>query len=779
MINLLLLNEKSFRLKISGMIWILSEIGDIEFLGPDSLEARARNKGNWAKVGEVFTKRSYPLPVRFLGPMPIEGVGYSDGKASGRVSFVLPHPTDTGVAYISSAGGGVWRTTDGGNTWEPLTDNLPVLTGGALAFNPLNTNVIWYGTGELHYCSVCFPGDGLFKSTDGGNTWVKVASPDVVGYYISRIIVLPTDTNIILVAGSKGVVKSTDGGATWTNVLSGDNVNDLVYREDNPNVLFAATLYSGIYKSTDGGNTWSVITSLPRTGYFRAQIGISRSNPDVMYVGFGDSDYSLKYFYKTTDGGNTWTLLSNTPNYLGFQGFYNHTIVVHPDDPNIVLAGGQYPYNSSVYGIVRSLDGGITWEDITDRDPYGHVHPDIHHMAYGAGNVLWVACDGGVWKSYDNGNSWVNLNQTLGITQFYTLDAHPTDTLLVVGGTQDNGTPFYSGSLIWDEVSGGDGGPVLWRLDNPSYFYTSYIYTNPLYRFRWDGSSVVFDRYISAPWRYDRVSWANGPLESSYDGTPTIFVGSHRLWKSTDGGNTWTSISGDLTGGSGYLLSAAVSHTNPDTIYTGSSDGRFYMTPDGGSTWVMKFLPSSGAITEIWVNPNNSADIYILLRKSSGQRILHSTDAGDSWMDITGDLPTGKNTRTLAVDFRSDPPVIFVGMDDGVYYTTDHSNYIKIAGLPNVIVYNLDLNLPYRKLYVATHGRGIWVVNVSSIVGVYESVAKSGNIDVLSGGVYVNDESSVFTVDGRKITEGKGYIPLSRGLYIVKTKNSLHKVIIR
>jgi photosystem II stability/assembly factor-like uncharacterized protein len=740
------------------MLWVLA---DMEFLDPVELERRAKEKGDWAELGRVFTSNlpNY-LNVRFIGPKPIYNASWSDGKTSGRVSFVLPHPTDTGIVYIASAGGGVWKTTDGGNTWIPLTDNLPTLSSGALAFNPLNPNVIWYGTGEQHYCAVCFPGDGLFKSTDGGNTWIKVAPASVVGFYISRVIISPLDTNTIFVASDRGILRSTDGGLTWNWIFSGDQVNDLVYRQDNPNVLFAATLYSGIYKSTDGGNTWIRINSLPTSGYFRAQIGISPSNPDVIYVGFGRaSNYSLLAFYKSTDGGNTWVQLTNTPNYLGNQGFYNHTIVVHPTNPDIVFAGGQYPYGPGYYGIVRSTDGGNTWQDITNRGPLGNVHPDIHHMAYGAGGVLWVACDGGVWKSYDNGNSWVNLNEDLELTQFYTIDAHPWDTLLVIGGTQDNGTPLFFGSLGWWEVSGGDGGPVLWRPDNPTYFYTTYIYSNPIYRFRWTGSSAVFDRYISPPWGSDRVSWANGPLEGHPSG-PIMIAGTHRLWKSTDGGITWTAISGDLTGG-GYLLSASFSHTNPDTIYTGSSDGRFYFTHNGGISWTRRTLPVSGPITDIWVNPFNSADVFITLRRASGIRVLRSTDAGTTWTNITGDLPTGRTVRALAVDFQAG--ILFVGTDDGVYYTTNLSNYTKIPGIPNAIVFNLDVNTLYKKLYVATHGRGVWMVDYSAVSVEERKEAKyAGNYEV-------------FDVLGRKVSRDK----LKRGVYFLVSDKGVRKVFVK
>jgi hypothetical protein len=239
-----------------------------------------------------------------------------------------------------------------------------------------------------------------------------------------------------------------------------------------------------------------------------------------------------------------------------------------------------------------------------------------------------------------------------------------------------------------------------------------------------------------------------------------MIAGTHRLWRSTDGGITWTVISGDLTGG-GYLLSASFSHTNPDTIYTGSSDGRFYFTHNGGILWTMRTLPVSGPITDIWVNPFNSADVFITLRRASGIRVLRSTDAGTTWTNITGDLPTGRTVRALAVDFQSG--VLFVGTDDGVYYTTNLSNYTKIPGIPNAIVFNLDVNTLYKKLYIATHGRGVWMVDYSALSVEERKEAKyAGNYEV-------------FDVLGRRVSRDK----LKRGVYFLVSDKGVRKVFVK
>ncbi len=749
-----------------------------EFLDPESLRIRAIQKGEWSNVGDVFySNRISQYSWEFLGPSYIEDGSWSDGIAnSGRMSFILPHPTNPNIIYVATAGGGVWKTTDGGNTWTPLTDNLPVLTSGALAFDPTNPDIIYYGTGEQHYCSVCFPGDGLFKSTDGGNTWIKIASTLQVGSYISRIIINP-NTGRILIASDKGVVYSDDGGNSWVNSFVSDHVNDMVYRSDNPNIMFISTRQSGVYKSNDGGNSWSLVSGLPNSGYFRAQLAISKSNPNVMYVGFGATNYNLHSFWKSTDGGNSWTQLS-VPNYQNSQGFYNHAIIVHPNDPNIVLAGGVHNYGSSCsYGIIRSTNGGSSWIEVAGQV----VHPDIHHFAYGPDGALYVASDGGIWKSTNNGTSWININKGLGTLQFYTLGVKINDEWIVVGGTQDNGTPILYNQPVWIEVSGGDGGPVLFEIQNPNYFWTSYIYLWYFSKFQII-SSYPYPNWVylfySHPWFYlgDRASWANGAVASHDDGT--LIVGTYRVWKSIDGGYNWNTISGSLAGNNGVLLSTAFSRTNSDTIYTGSNQGHFYMTYNGGNNWVNRTtnLSVSAAIRKIIVNPNNSQNVYVCVGRTTNKKVLYSNDAGLSWMDITSNLPSGKTCRSLAIEFQRN--LIFVSMEDGVYLSNNNGqSYQKMDGIANAYVYGMEI--VNGKLIVATHGRGMWKLDIST-----QGPEEISKIDIKIRGNLVEfsreTDYKVYRVDGRLYKQGRAKsLILDRGLFIIKTDKIAQKVLSR
>lgn len=750
----------------------------MEFLDPESLRIRALEKGEWSKVGDVFYSNKIYQTWDFLGPSYIEDGSYSDGIAnSGRMSFILPHPTNPNIIYVATAGGGVWKTTDQGNTWIPLTDNLPVLTSGALAFDPTDPNIIYYGTGEQHYCSVCFPGDGLFKSTDGGNTWIKIASTNQVGSYISRIVILPHN-NRILITSDLGVVYSDDGGNTWTASFSSSQVNDIAYRSDNPNIVFIATLNSGIYKSTDGGITWSKITALPSSNYFRSQLAISKSNPNVMYVAFGSTTYNLHSFWKSTDGGNTWTQLS-VPNYLCGQGFYNHAIIVHPNDPNIVLAGGVHNYGSSCsYGIIRSTNGGSSWSEIAGQV----VHPDIHHFAYGPDGTLYVACDGGIWKSTNNGSTWININKGLGTLQFYTLAIKPDNEWVVIGGTQDNGTPILYNKPAWREVSSGDGGPTIFELQNNNYFWTSYIYLWYFSKFSLTNSypnpTWVY-LFTRDPWRTsnDRASWANGAVAVHMDGT--IIVGTYRIWRSTDGGSNWSAISPSLAGSNGVLLSAAFSWTNSDTIYTGSNQGHFYITYDGGGNWVNRSsnLGVSGfPIRKIIVNPNNSQNLYVCVGYSGNKKVLYSNDAGQTWINITSNLPSGRTCRSLAIDFQRNS--IFVGMEDGVYYSNDNGqSYQKLSGIPNAYVYAMDII--NGKLIVATHGRSMWKLDIIS-----EEEEKVSEVSFKIKNNIIefsrNVSYKIYKVNGSLYKAGKGVkVELERGIYIIKVDKKAYKIVIR
>ena len=713
----------------------------------------------------------------FIGPRPVYGSPYSDGAVSGRIGYILPHPTDPNTVYIAAAGGGVWRTSDGGNTWTPLTDNLPTLSSGALAFAPNDPNVIYYGTGELNYCDwSCLPGEGLFKSTDGGATWTQIATASEVGEYIDQIWVRPDNPDVIFIASDIGLVRSTDGGNTWSLVITTNNVNSIAVRSDNPYVMFAGVYGAGVYKSTDGGSTWSQITSLPTSGIRRVEVAISPSNPDVVYASFSDIYWNLRGLYKSTDGGATWTQLSGAPNYLSSYGDYGHVVSVHPTGPDTVFVGGFYVY--------RSLDGGSSWTDITDRGSNGRVHHNVHHMAWGADGALYVASDGGIWRSYDLGNSWENLNADLGITQFYSIVPHPTNPDLVVGGTHSNGTVGWhiSWGDDWQYLRGWHGGQAVWIPNQPDSLIATDTFLSRLTLHEWNGSSFLYRDSLSNPWSGESVCWACSPIVGDPSGsTPTLFVGTQRIWVSYDGGYTWSQLTGIQT--YDYLRSIAVSNSL-DTIYFGTSNALFRVSFDGGATWTTRGFPPPlhgwEDIPDVVINPTNGAEVYTILRKGSGPRILRSSDAGLNWVDITGDFPA-LWPRALAVDFTKTPPAVFVGTSRGLYYSLNQSNYVRFPGIPATMVYDLRIDATGQYLYVATHGRGVWRINLTSTHTTERSDEKERAFTLFQNDIIAHVNLTVYTPDGRKVA---GLTPgdrktLKRGIYLIRWRGGMEKIVIR
>lgn len=679
---------------------------DAQWVPIDTLEARANAYQEKTPVGATFGKEKAG-DWQFIGPLPLTEEYWSDGTVSGRTSFVLNHPTDPDIVYIAAAGGGVWKTTDGGDTWEVLTDALPNLASGGLAFEPGNTDVIYYGTGEMHYSGDSKNGDGLYRSEDSGASWTKIASVADAGNYISRVVVNPVNTNIVMVARDNGIARSTDRGVTWERPLYTSWVSDLAIAPDSPNMYFAGVNGMGVYVSKDTGVTWTMLTSGlpdPSEPFYRIQIAISQTNPNIIYAAFTHNNSGLYGLYKTTDRGASWVKLENTPNYLYPQGWYDNCLIVNPTDPDIVYGGGVFPYGSGYYGIVRTTDGGVTWEDITDQSPNGRVHPDIHHFSYDANGNLWVSCDGGVWMSTDGGDSWINRNQGLGTIQFYTLAIHPTDTSVLQGGTQDNGSPRREGSEVWRVILSGDGGPQLFETDAVPGLDTSFAtyqgFGGP-YRF----VNGYYNRDTHGPWNgSDRASWASGAFFTHPAERSTIFAGTYRVWRSTNSGVSWSLISGDLTWGAGTLISGEISPQNPNIIYIGASDGKLSVSTDGGDSWIARSPGANQPIESIKINPNGPREAYI----GTSSRLYHTSDTGKTWTLVkTFDFLV----RAITVDYDLWPPMIMVAGEGGtVLYSADQGASWDTLGtnMCGAEIYDMDFDYQHLALFVATHGRGMW-----------------------------------------------------------------------
>ncbi len=687
-----------------------------ERISDEEYAKRAADSPDQARVDQRFVRqnsaasKSSPggLDWQTIGPRPITEEYWSGNDlASGRISSIIIDPNDPDMAYAAAAQGGVWKTTDGGATWAPLTDHLSSLASGALAFDPYDSDVIYYGTGDHHFSANSFYGDGLFRSDDAGATWTKIAAKTDVGSYISRVVIDPINADIIHIAGDLGFVRSTDGGATWSVKLGPGHCTDIALDPTNSSVVYCAFRNSGIWKSTNQGGNWTKLgNGLPTDGFRRINFAMAPSNPAVIYAAFASTSGELYGMYKTTDSGASWSQLTATPEYFGGQGNYDNCIIVDPTDEDICYAGGTFPFNGSGHqGLIRTLDGGASWIDINVGVDGSQPHPDHHIFAFGSDGRLWLGNDGGIWHTTDQGLHWTNCNLTLSVGQIYTNTIHPTNSDFILAGTQDNGSAIYEGSPAWPQHRGGDGGPNAIEWDSPNIFYSTYVQMRNLYKY--DNGSWLGD--VTGPWSGDRASWCNGPLVIDQNQPDALLVGTHRVWRTTDGASTWTALSGDLTNG-GHLRSLAIAEGASNTIYSGSSDGLVFVTTDGVN-WDQRSagLPAE-EIPDIIIDPTDWQTAYLCADQATGSRVFFTDDAGGTWYDYTGDLPDGVRAMSMAIDFRTDPPRYYVGTDFGVYASYDDAwTWTKAdANLPSLAVYDLTVDYANSMLLAGTHGRGAW-----------------------------------------------------------------------
>ncbi|MCH7872106.1 MAG: hypothetical protein IID33_10445, partial [Planctomycetes bacterium] len=645
---------------------------------------------------------------RERGPAPISSVQYA-----GRVSAVACSPSDPERYFIGGADGGVWRTTDGGTTWTALTEHMPTTSIGALIIDPLNENTIYAGTGEANYANHSRYGLGLYKSTDGGDTWTQHAESTFGGRCFSKMAINPANPQILYAAitraggfpelaaakghpgatGPLGVFRSLDGGENWTHLTGGLpnlSATDIAIDPVNPNNVYAGigrifgNPDNGVYKSTDGGNSWTKLAGgLPTANIGRIALDVAPSSPQRVYVliarpsnAFGGGASTLGAF-RSNDGGATWTSLP-IGSLQATYGWYLAVVAVHPVNPDLVVMGGL--------NLRRSTSAGASWSTITPP------HVDLHAAAWDANLRLLTGDDGGVHRSLNDGSNWSSINNNLGTIQFYAgLSTHPTNNRIMVGGAQDNGSNRRStAGRTWDQIFGGDGGWTQLDQNAPNIVFVEFQGTGNLFRSTNGGGS--FGASASGINTSDRNCFLPPYLIDPTNSSRMIY-GTHRLYESNNGGLNWSPISGDLTTGSGAIRALAFAPSNSQVVYAATNDGNFLRSDDGGNTFDLLLADNPGwprVTREIFVHPSEPMTVYLAVASFGEDQVLRSTDGGQSWVTLDGDLPD-LPVNVIAVDVRGPTPAIYAGSDAGLFRSVnDGVSWHRYGlGLPNVPIIDI------------------------------------------------------------------------------------------
>ena len=669
---------------------------------------------------------------RVLGPFTSNG-GYG-GLA--RVNCVRKNPHN-GNIWAGLPAGGIWISSNEGNTWSTITDNEDVITAlgiTSIAFHPSNSNIVYVASGD---------GDGsntyslgVLKSTDGGSNWKTTGlSWNVTqNRTISKLLINPTSPDILYTAGSNGIYKSTDAGNTWDQVKTG-NFKDMEFKPGTPNTIYASG--SELWRSTDAGANWTKLTNgIPTSGVSRIALAVSVNNANALYALVGNSSGSnLKGVYLSTNNGDSFTeIADNSPNMMGYakagddtkgQVWYDLCIEADQDNWERVIIGGV--------NLWRTTDKGANWEISSmwsgNHNDVSTVHADQHDLWYdNTNNIMYVGNDGGVYKSSDFGDNWDWIGSGIVGTQFYRFGISQLDSSVYIGGAQDNGTKIHKTDGSWRDAIGGDGFESVVDNEDKNTMYGC-IYYGEFFKSTNGGNNFKQINDLDNNDEYDQITesgaWST-PFIQNPSNSKTILLGMNNVWISKDKGDHFTKIS-NFNYGNNKIVSLAMSSSDSNYIYV-SFNSKLYRTTNYGTSWTEMTRPGNSNISYIYVDDKNSDKIWATNSGySDNNKVFESTDGGSTWSNLSKNLP---NVPALTIVKQKDSEDrLWLGNDIGVYYIDDNQTDWKTynVDLPNVIVTELEINYKDNQIYAATYGRGIWKADIPSSLSVPTFIEPQAN----------------------------------------------------
>lgn len=706
-----------------------------------------KTRSAWFRARAAWPVREAPIRTlvqerhrvrRSLPPAPGAAQWQLAGPTNigGRLTSIVCDAAQPQRIWIGAGGGGVWFSPDGGASWQSQWHDQDVLNVGALAIHPQNPDVLYCGTGEANLSADSYPGVGLYRTLDGGQSWHLFASCERAGLprRIGVVAIDPFDPQHILLGGIGfletsrgedlgGLYTSFDGGVSWRRetFVSPRNYwcHAVVFHPRTAGTIYATVTArgaaSGIYRTRDDGRTWTHLTKgLPpgeRLG--RTSLAISPSDPKVLYAFAADeaSAYAdlLLGVFRTANDGDAWKNVAGDHFAAEGQISYGNTIVVHPTDPNQVICGGV--------DLHRSTNGGRTWRQITrwddERGKPTYAHADHHALLMPAAvpGLVYDPNDGGLDVSEDGGTRWTNRSNGLAVTMFYDLDVAQSDARVYGGGAQDNGTLVTTSGRPNEffELLGGDGGWIVFDPREASHVYASYYNLN-IYRFR-NGTS----RRASPPATPEekaQVWMAFIAMDPS--NADVVVTGSSRVWRTTDDGVRWRPVSASLDGST--VSAIEIAPADPRRIYVGTENGGVFRSVDGGASWSANLagpvLPGH-LISRLATNPTDADILFATVTNFGHSHVFRSLDGGLTWQDIDNGLLPDVPHHSIAIP-KDAPQTLYVCNDVGVFVSTDGgSSWADLSrNLPHVMVIDLVFQRADGTLMAATYGRSLWKLGV-------------------------------------------------------------------